>query len=56
MSKFLGKKYLSYIPENCDMALKRMKSTQKRLLKNGTIAKEYNNVIKGYVKKDYVKF
>ena len=57
MSKLLERNIWGiYIPENCDMALKRMKRTQKRLLKNETITKEYNNAIKGYVKKDYVKF
>ena len=36
------------------MTLKKMKRTEKRL-KDGIIAKEYNDTIKEYVKKGYVK-
>ena len=42
------------LPNNYDMALNRLKSTERRLLKNEDIVKAYNDVIAGHLKKRYI--
>ena len=43
------------LPDNYSMAIKRMMSTERKLLRDEKVAKEYNNIIEGYIKKGYVK-
>ena len=43
------------LPCNYEMALKRLFSTEKRLLKNSALATAYAKVIDSYIKKGYVK-
>ena len=42
------------LPNNYDMALNRLKNTERRLLKNEDIGKAYNDVIAGHLKKGYI--
>ena len=42
------------LPNNYDMAMNRLKSTERRLLKNEDIGKAYNDVIAGHLKKGYI--
>ena len=46
---------LSELPCNFETALKRLYSTEKRLLKNSKLATAYMNVIDSYIKKGYMK-
>ena len=43
------------LPDNYSMAVKRMMSTETKLLRDDKIAKEYNQIIEGYINKGYVK-
>ena len=43
------------LPENYDMAVKRMMNTERKLLQDDKIANEYNQISEGYINKVYVK-
>ena len=43
------------LPDNYDMAVKRMMKTERKLLRNVEVSNEYNQIIEGHIKKGYVK-
>ena len=43
------------LPDNYDMAVKIMMNTERKLSRDDKIANEYNQIIKGYINKGYVK-
>ena len=43
------------LPDNYDMAVKRMMNTEGKLLRDVETANEYNQIIEGYINKGYVK-
>ena len=45
----------SQLPNNADTALKRLTNTEKRLLKQPSLAIEYTKIIDGYLAKGYVQ-
>ena len=44
-----------FLPDNHDMAVKRMMNTERKLLRDVKTANEYNQIIEGYINKGYVK-
>ena len=44
------------LPDNYDMAVKRMMNTERKLLRDDKTANECNQIIEGYINKGYVKF
>ena len=44
-----------FLPDNHDMAVKRMMNTERKLLRDVKTANEYNLIIEGYINKGYVK-
>ena len=43
------------LPDNYDMAVKRMMNTERKLLRDVKTVNEYNQIIEGYINKGYVK-
>ena len=44
------------LPDNYDMAVKRMMNTERKLLRDYKTANEYKQIIEGYINKGYAKF
>ena len=44
-----------FLPDNHDMAVKRMMNTERKLLRDVKTANEYDQIIEGYINKGYVK-
>ena len=44
-----------FLPDNHDMAVKRMMKTERKLLRDVKTANEYNQIIEGYINKGHVK-
>ena len=42
------------LPDNYDVAVKRMMNTERKLLRDDKIANEYNQIIEGHINKGYV--
>ena len=45
----------SNLPSNYDMALKRLKNTEKRLVNDPELSGAYSNIIEQYLKKKYIR-
>ena len=43
------------LPDNYDMAVKRMMNTERKLYRDVKTANEYDQIIEGYINKGYVK-